>query len=1152
MADNVADTGNYELQKLSNDTNTYTTVDVVNPYGISQASLLEVMEKGSRSGAERKMGLENLQNNMGNVAGIVSKLGSSETDGLPANEDFEKRMDYFGRNYIEPKKPKTYLELVWEGLHDLTVIMLLISAVISLVFGLTIEDNPSTGWIEGAVIMISICVVVNVAASTDYAKDIEFRRLNAEVSDETITVVRAGKREKISVKTVVVGDIVEIATGQLLPTDGLLLQGSDMKLDESSLTGEPKLIYKTGPTDPFLLAGTKVMEGNGRMIAVSVGEFTMAGQIKKKVYGGDVDTDKKDEVDGDDEVENASALFAKLDDMAWQIGKGGIIIAALSVLILFLKLVYHNATNDGWHSEDAGEVLEFIITGITILVVAIPEGLPLAVTLSLAFSLRKMQAENNLVKHLEATETMGNCTTICTDKTGTLTTNLMTARRAYIGDESFKFTDTKTIGQVVASSGFNTDYIKLLGQAISLDTTANLEPKKTAEAQAAVQSGTSMQELGANGHLQGEGNPTESALLVLANDFGVWYDDVRKNPEFSDGSTDKPYGTKQYSFSSSRKMMSWLVPLGGGKFRIFSKGAPDILLKRCVSKLNNAAQAVSFGSGEMAVVERDALTAFAKDGMRTLCIAYRDFDSEQDWEKVLPPTEEDSKTGAKAPADVYEAETKLTLLSIVGIEDPIRAEVPGAVEKCYSAGVDVRMVTGDNLQTAISIATKAGILRKEHFTDYENAVLKADFAMEGATFRSRVQPPDKSGGLDMEEFNKIWPKLRVLARSSPTDKEILVKGLKDSELYKDEATCAALLAEFGIEIYPDGQVVAVTGDGTNDAPALVKADVGFSMGITGTSIAKDACDIILRDDNFASIVTALKWGRNVYDSIQKFLQFQLTVNVAAVSIAFIGAVHLSESPLSAVQLLWVNLIMDALASLALATEPPTEDLLLRKPYGRHAPLITKRMYAFIFGHSAYQMTVILWLLYYGDIAFDIESGRGKFHGENEVFTQHYTMIFNSFVLMQLFNEFNARKLYGERNVFEGIFKNPIFVTIVVVTFFLQLLITQVAGPVFKLVTGGLDWDQWLFCIGVGAFSLPWNQVINLVYNLVVPITDEDENHPPPAEKLAPRHLDRGSSMTRIGLAGETRGDMEHLGMTARARRKTNQQISTLSLERSRS
>jgi len=272
------------------------------------------------------------------------------------------------------------------------------------------------------------------------------------------------------------------------------------------------------------------------------------------------------------------------------------------------------------------------------------------------------------------------------------------------------------------------------------------------------------------------------------------------------------------------------------------------------------------------------------------------------------------------------------------------------------------------------------------------------------------------------------------------------------------------------------------------------------------------------------------------------------VNVSAVSIAFIGAVHLNESPLSAVQLLWVNLIMDALASLALATEPPTDDLLLRKPYGRHAPLITKRMFAFIFGHSAYQMTVILWLLYYGDTAFDIPSGRGRFHGEDVEYTQHYTMIFNSFVLMQLFNEFNARKLYGEVNVFEGMLKNPIFVTIVVVTFALQLMITQVSGTVFKLVTGGLNGEQWAFCIGVGMFSLLWNQVINVVFNALVPA--EEEHTPAPISVDAPKpRLDRGHSMTRI--AGKSRGDLGELGLSAQSKRVTEQRVSTLSIERNR-
>jgi Ca2+ transporting ATPase len=349
--------------------------------------------------------------------------------------------------------------------------------------------------------------------------------------------------------------------------------------------------------------------------------------------------------------------------------------------------------------------------------------------------------------------------------------------------------------------------------------------------------------------------------------------------------------------------------------------------------------------------------------------------------------------------------SNLVCLCICGIQDPVRPEVPGAISKCKSAGIVVRMVTGDNLNTARSIARQCGIIGAND-----------DFlVIEGKDFNNRIR--DANGNVDQAKVDAIWPKLRVLARSSPTDKYVLVKHIIESKLN------------------PNREVVAVTGDGTNDGPALKKADVGFAMGIQGTDVAKEASDIILTDDNFNSIVKAVMWGRNVYDSIAKFLQFQLTVNVVAVICAFVGACVVARSPLRAVQMLWVNLIMDTLASLALATEPPTEELLKRRPYGRTKALISKRMIMTILGQSVYQLAVVFTLLFAGPQLFDMDSALN-----DEAFkpTQHFTMIFNSFVLMTLFNEINSRKIHGERNVFSGLFSNPIFYTIWIVTLCLQV------------------------------------------------------------------------------------------------------------------
>jgi len=356
-------------------------------------------------------------------------------------------------------------------------------------------------------------------------------------------------------------------------------------------------------------------------------------------------------------------------------------------------------------------------------------------------------------------------------------------------------------------------------------------------------------------------------------------------------------------------------------------------------------------------------------------------------------------------------------------------------------------------------------------------------AMEGKYFRKLVFRDNPEGGdpiFDQATFDTIWPYLRVMARSSPEDKLTLATGLNRSLLFADKDRVAQLEAE-GITIFPDRQVVAMTGDGTNDAPALKRADVGFAMGISGTQIAKDACDIVLLDDNFASIVTAAKWGRNVYDSIQKFLQFQLTVNIVAITMAIVGAFVFQESPIAAVQMLWINLIMDSLASLALATEPPDEALLRRPPVNRSASMVTKQMYSNMIGHSFYQVVILLWFLFKGPDFFGIPDGI-EFMEETSAPSQHHTMVFNLLVMMTLFNEVNCRKLNGEWNVFEGVMENKLFVAILGSTFVLQCAGVQFGGRWLKCYEGGLTFYQWLFCLAVGAGVLGWQQAINLAVN----------------------------------------------------------------------
>ncbi|XP_007944003.1 plasma membrane calcium-transporting ATPase 2 [Orycteropus afer afer] len=1031
----------------------------------------------------------------GDTEAICRRLKTSPVEGLPGTApDLEKRKQIFGQNFIPPKKPKTFLQLVWEALQDVTLIILEIAAIISLGLsfyhppgennegcataqgGAEDEGEAEAGWIEGAAILLSVICVVLVTAFNDWSKEKQFRGLQSRIEQEQkFTVIRANQVVQIPVAEIVVGDIAQIKYGDLLPADGLFIQGNDLKIDESSLTGESDQVRKSVDKDPMLLSGTHVMEGSGRMVVTAVGVnsqtgiiFTLlgaggeeeekkdkkgvkkgdglqlpaadgaagsnaadsanAGLVNGKMQDGNVDASqsKAKQQDGaaamemqplksaeggdaDDKKKanmhkkEKSVLQGKLTKLAVQIGKAGLVMSAITVIILVLYFTVDTfvVNKKPWLPECTPVYVQyfvkFFIIGVTVLVVAVPEGLPLAVTISLAYSVKKMMKDNNLVRHLDACETMGNATAICSDKTGTLTTNRMTVVQAYIGDVHYK--------EIPDPSSVNAKTMELLVNAIAINsayTSKILPPEK-------------------EGALPWQvGNKTECGLLGFVLDLKQDYEPVRTQmPE------EKLY--KVYTFNSVRKSMSTVIKLPDESFRMYSKGASEIVLKKCCKILNGAGEPRVFRPRDRDEMVKKVIEPMACDGLRTICVAYRDFPSspEPDWDNEN---------------DIL---NDLTCICVVGIEDPVRPEVPEAIRKCQRAGITVRMVTGDNINTARAIAIKCGIIHPGE-----------DFlCLEGKEFNRRIR--NEKGEIEQERIDKIWPKLRVLARSSPTDKHTLVKGIIDSTHTEQR------------------QVVAVTGDGTNDGPALKKADVGFAMGIAGTDVAKEASDIILTDDNFSSIVKAVMWGRNVYDSISKFLQFQLTVNVVAVIVAFTGACITQDSPLKAVQMLWVNLIMDTFASLALATEPPTETLLLRKPYGRNKPLISRTMMKNILGHAVYQLTLIFTLLFVGEKMFQIDSGRNApLHSPP---SEHYTIIFNTFVMMQLFNEINARKIHGERNVFDGIFRNPIFCTIVLGTFAIQIVIVQFGGKPFSC--SPLQLDQWMWCIFIGLGELVWGQVI---------------------------------------------------------------------------
>ncbi|CAJ0579540.1 unnamed protein product, partial [Mesorhabditis spiculigera] len=1032
-----------------------------NEYSVSLDELKTLMEF---RGPEAK---EKIDQDYGGLNGLCKRLNTDPNFGLP-NTDAEltKRRAVYGANEIPPHPPKCFLQLVWEALQDVTLIILLVSAIVSLALsfyrppeegdGANDDSEHEAGWIEGVAILLSVIVVVLVTALNDYTKERQFRGLQAKIETEhKFSVIRGGDSIQIVVNELVVGDIAQIKYGDLLPADGLLIQANDLKIDESSLTGESDQIKKTVEHDPVLLSGTHVMEGSGKMLVTAVGVSSQTGIIMsllgavaqeqrktaKRDGGNHSDVALEDstrdplieeKIEANGEVKSPipppeegkkdrSVLQAKLTRLAIQIGYAGSFVAGCTVLILVIRFcIYKYAIEEkSFEVADFKYFINFLIIGVTVLVVAVPEGLPLAVTLSLAYSVKKMMHDNNLVRHLDACETMGNATAICSDKTGTLTTNRMTVVQSYINEQHFKETpkpeavDKNTLDLLLNCIAINSAY-----------STQVIPPKLPGEQATQL------------------GNKTECGLLGFVLGFGRSYQEIRdRNPE--EGIF------KVYTFNSVRKSMSTVIKHNSG-FRVFSKGASEIITKRCTHFLGPNGKLQKFTEKDAERLVREVIEPMASDGLRTICLAYKDYvpagqshadndivyHAEPDWENEAEITE------------------NLTAIAIVGIQDPVRPEVPEAIARCQRAGITVRMVTGDNVNTARSIATACGILKPGE-----------DFlALEGKEFNARIR--DANGEVSQEKLDQIWPKLRVLARAQPSDKYVLVKGIIDSKVTDSR------------------EVVAVTGDGTNDGPALKKADVGFAMGIAGTDVAKEASDIILTDDNFTSIVKAVMWGRNVYDSIAKFLQFQLTVNVVAVVVAFVGACAIQDTPLKAVQMLWVNLIMDTLASLALATEMPTEELLKRRPYGRTSPLISRTMSKNILGHAVYQLTVLFTLIFAGDYIFEIKSGRrAELHSEP---TQHFTIVFNTFVMMTLFNEINARKIHGERNIFVGLFSNPIYYVIWIGTFISQILIVQYGGRWFSC--HALTVEQWLWCLALGVGVLLWGQVITSIPTDSLPAT----------------------------------------------------------------
>ncbi|ETN43336.1 calcium-translocating P-type ATPase, PMCA-type [Cyphellophora europaea CBS 101466] len=942
---------------------------------------------------------------------VATKVNPAAAAGSPndivtahqVQDQFIDRRRVFKDNRLPARKTYTLGSLLWAAYNDKILWLLTVAAVVSLALGLyeTFDSGSQVDWVEGLAICIAIIIIVLVTAFNDWQKEKQFTKLNQKKEDREVKCVRSGKALMISVYDVLVGDVLHLEPGDSIPADGIFIQGHGVKCDESSATGESDALKKTGgmevwhqlcaggpnvkKLDPFLISGSKVLEGVGTFLVTSTGVNSSYGKIMMSLR---VKTEP-------------TPLQVKLGRMANWIGGLGSIAAGILFLIQLFRFVARLDQNDGTPSEKAGEFLDILITAITIIVMAVPEGLPLAVTLALAFATTHMMKENNLVRVLRACETMGNATTICSDKTGTLTQNKMTV-----------VAGSWSIGQKFSTSGEDgaSTFASVFGRLSA--------PFKALLDQSIVVNSTAFE-----GEEEGQktfiGSKTEVAMLQLAEaHLGLTSTaQVRANNDI----------VQLYPFDSARKCMGSVIRLPNGSYRLVVKGAAEIMLGKADWVISNTA------GGNLDVTSLDVSTkeavgqqiqSYASRSLRTIGFLYKDYPS---W----PPTGARSLEGDKSAAEFADVFYGMTWVGLVGIQDPLRPQVTMAVQRCQQAGIKVRMVTGDNLTTATAIATECGIRTAD------------GVVMEGPVFRQ----------LSESEMAAVVPKLDVLARSSPEDKRILVAHLKKQ-----------------------GETVAVTGDGTNDGPALKTADVGFSMGIAGTEVAKEASEIILMDDNFASIVKAVMWGRSVNDAVAKFLQFQITVNIAAVTLAFISAVSSTEnrSVLSAVQLLWINLVMDTFAALALATDAPTDAILDRPPTPKSASLISTHMWKMIMGHALYQVVVSLVLFFAGAKIFNYRFISENHHRQEEL----NTMVFNAFTWMQFFNMFNARRLDNHFNIFENVHKNPFFMAMAAVMAGGQVMIIFVGGKAFEVVP--LDGPQWATSIMTALPVLLWGVLLRCV------------------------------------------------------------------------
>ena len=1158
-------------------------------FGISAHKLEKIMGYYKERGSDFK-DLKYFTEQNG-VTNLLNSLLTNEITGISSKDG---REEVYGSNkvFVEPVPP--FCHYVWEALEDMMVRILIVCAVVQIVLGCTLSDDPSKDWIDGVSIIVAILVVVLVGSITNYQKETKFHELNEVQNQGTkYNIIRNGVTNEYISDDILVGDLIMVNYGDIMAADILLIEGNGVKMDESALTGESDAMKKepyhkcielqekgeTKLPSPLILSGTNCIEGSGKAIVLAVGDHSQKGIIRRTV---------------DNAQENSrTPLEEKLDKIAGMIGYFGLGAGIVTLVALFIRFginfdkqikdydkdskvesimtaflfnfrykqiepnVSGNTNNNLTDPKTliAKNILDIIILCISIIVVAIPEGLPLAVTLSLAFSIKKLMDYNNLVRKMHACETMGGANYICTDKTGTLTKNEMSVYKILTGKDEFTLkqnlnveevgklgnerSNMETVKQIRENHSKyfkNEDYWEILKVAIAINVECSITKFE-------------FEDINGDTEKCETKNKTDKAFIDFLYRF--------KSPISTEREKylKNPLCYKQFPFDSKRKRMTTFINNEEfpSKYRLFSKGGGENAAKFCKSYLDPENGTIQPMNDQSIERIKHSIEEFNKDRLRSLYIAYKDITKEEfnNCEKV----NEDGKL-----IDQY----GMVFLGVFGIRDSLRDGVKEAVKKCHEASVNVIMVTGDNIVTATAIAKECGILGNEvdlknlgpdkieqdpeamndnsRKREYINQLIKdKPRALTGNSFYNCVggliceicqketnsckcpkteaeakeiqkkykeketRPIKKDVIRNMKNFKHITDKLNVMARSQPLHKYALVLGLRELK-----------------------NVVAVTGDGTNDAPALSKSDVGFAM-FAGTDIAKEASDIVIIDNNFSSIVTAIIYGRNIYDNIRKFLQFQLSVNFCACIIVFICACIGNETPLTPIQMLWVNLIMDSLGSLALATEPPYEELLQREPTKRKESIINGKMWKHIVMQSLIEIVILL-ILYliaptfvkeqdlerlaentiinycYGQmpgnsdpkyIIFGTESSWsndvklkteikkeycGKYSSRQSLSVAykeysnsnggsvHMSMIFNVFVIYTLFNQINCRMIDDSFNILKRITRSLLFPLITLAEMALQVLIVCFGKSIFHVANNGLTGEQWGICIGFSAIT----------------------------------------------------------------------------------